>query len=152
MTKTTISEFREAVYQKVIWRPSAILDLLDALTMAGHVNSPVSLSETPVFRRKFSSVYDALVHGDLGDELKNLFNRSQDPDWETIAGYEVHAIDATPNERMSAETLADRGVLKAQRFAGRQSSPPYAPQARRLLPATGSNPSLGLETWRFRPQ
>jgi hypothetical protein len=114
VTKTTISEFREAVYQEVIWRPAAILDLVDALTMAGHVNSPVALSETPVFRRKFSSVYDALVHGDLGDELKNLFNTSQDSDWETIAGYEIHAIDATPNERMTAETLADRGVLKAQ--------------------------------------
>ena len=114
MTKTTISEFREAVYQKVTYRPGAILDLVDALTIAGHVNSPVSLSESPVFRRKFSSVYDALVHGDLGDNLKNVFNNSQDDIWETIAGYEIHAIDATPNERMAAETLADRGALKAQ--------------------------------------
>ena len=114
MTKTNLSEFREAVYQKVVWRPAAILDLMDALTIAGHVNSPVALSESRLFRRKFSSVYDALVHGDLGDELKTLFNSSQDTDWERIAGYEVHAIDATPNERMSAETLADRGVLKAQ--------------------------------------
>lgn len=114
MTKTTISEFREAVYQKVIWRPAAILDLVDALTIAGHVSSPVALSESPAFRRKFSSVYDALVHDEFGDELKSLFSDNQDPDWETIAGYEVHAVDATPNERMSAETLADRGVLKAQ--------------------------------------
>jgi len=114
VTKTTISEFREAVYQKVVWRPAAILDLVDALTMAGHVSSPVALSESPLFRRKFSSVYDALVHGELGDELKSLFSDSQDADWERIAGYEVHAVDATPNERVAAETLADRGVLKAQ--------------------------------------
>ena len=114
MTKTHISEFREAVYQKVVWRPAAILDLVDALTIAGHVSSPVCLSESPLFRRKFSSVYDALVHGELGDELKNLFSDSQDASWETIGGYEIHAIDATPNERMSAETLADRGALKAQ--------------------------------------
>jgi hypothetical protein len=114
VTKTTISEFREAVYQEVVWRPAAILDLIDALTIAGHVNSPVALSESPVFRRKFSSVYDALVHGDLGDTLKNLLSDSQDTNWETIAGYEVHAVDATPNERMAAETLADRGALKAQ--------------------------------------
>lgn len=114
MTKTNLSEFREAVYQKVVWRPAAILDLVDALTIAGHVNSPVALSESPLFRRKFSSVYDALVHGELGDELKDLFSDSQDTSWETIAGYEIHAIDATPNERMSAETLADRGALKAQ--------------------------------------
>jgi len=59
-------------------------------------------------------VYDALVHGELGEDLKSLFSDSQDADWETIGGYEIHAIDATPNERMSAETLADRGALKAQ--------------------------------------
>ena len=114
MTKTTISEFREAVYQKVTYRPAAILDLVDALTIAGHVSSPVALSESVLFRRKYSSVYDALVSGDLGDDLENVFSNSQDENWETIAGYEIHAIDATPNERMSAETLADRGALKAQ--------------------------------------
>jgi len=114
VTKTHLSEFREAVYQKVVWRPAAILDLVDALTIAGQVSSPVALSESPLFRRKFSSVYDALVHGELGDELKTLFSDSQDADWETVGGYEIHAIDATPNERMSAETLADRGALKAQ--------------------------------------
>jgi len=114
VTKTHLSEFREAVYQKVVWRPAAILDLVDALTIAGHVNSPVCLSESPLFRRKFSSVYDALVHGEVGAELKVLFSDSQDADWETIGGYEIHAIDATPHERMSAETLEDRGALKAQ--------------------------------------
>ena len=112
--KTSISEFREAVNQKVTFRPAAILDLVDALTIAGHVNSPVALSESPLFRRKFSSVYDALVHGELGDDLKTLLSDSQDTRWETIAGYEIHAVDATPNERMAAETLADRGALKAQ--------------------------------------
>lgn len=67
------------------------MDLVDALTIAGHVNSPVGLSESPLFRRKFSSVYDALVHGELSDDLKDLFSDSQDEDWETIAGYEIHA-------------------------------------------------------------
>jgi hypothetical protein len=95
-------------------RHAAILDLVDALTIAGHVSSPVALSESPLFRRKFSSVYDALVHGDLSAHLKNLFSDSQDLGWERIAGYEIHVVDATPNERLSAETLADRGALKAQ--------------------------------------
>ena len=114
MKKTNISEFREAVYQKVIYRPAAILDLVDALTIVGHVNSPVALSESRLFRRKFSSVYDALVHGNLGDDIETILSSCQDASWETIAGYEIHAIDATPNERMAAETLADRGALKAQ--------------------------------------
>lgn len=90
------------------------MDLVDALSVAGHVDSPVGLSESGLFRRKFSSVYDALVHGELSKELKNVFSESQDENWQTIAGYEIHAIDATPNERMSAETLSDRGALKAQ--------------------------------------
>ena len=114
MSKNGISEFREAVYQKATYRADSILDLVDALSIAGQVSSPVALSESPLFRRKFSSVYDALVHGEFSDELKDLFNGSQDPEWETIAGYEIHAIDATPNERMAAETLEDRGALKAQ--------------------------------------
>jgi len=114
VTKPTISEFREAVYQKVIWRPAAVLDLIDALTVNGHVDSPVALSESPLFRRKFSSVYDALVGGQLAVGLKDLLSNGQDTNWEKIAGYEIHAIDATPNERMAAETLPDRGALKAQ--------------------------------------
>jgi len=54
--KNNFSEFRNAVYQKVSYRPDAILDLIDALTVAGYVNSPVAISESPLFRRKFSSV------------------------------------------------------------------------------------------------
>jgi hypothetical protein len=42
--------------------PDAVLDLIDALTVAGHVESPVALSEQTPFRRKFSMVYDTLSH------------------------------------------------------------------------------------------
>ena len=114
MDKKPISEFRNAVYQKATYRRDAILDLIDALTISGHVSSPVAISESPVFRRKFSSVYDALLHGELSQDLKSLLNEKRSADWETIAGYEVYAVDATPNERMAAETLEDRGALKAQ--------------------------------------
>jgi len=110
----TISEFREAVYQKVTWRSGAILDLIDALTANGHVQSPVALSESSLFRRKFSSVYNALANGQLDTGLKDVLINSQGENWEKIAGYEIHAVDATPNERMSAETLPDRGALKSQ--------------------------------------
>jgi len=37
-TKTMlIQQFREAVYQSILKRADALLDLLDALTVAGHV-------------------------------------------------------------------------------------------------------------------
>ena len=34
-----------ALYQSVLKRADAFFNLLDALTVAGHVNSPVALSE-----------------------------------------------------------------------------------------------------------
>lgn len=115
MTKNSFNKFRNAVYQKVSHRPDAILDLIDALTVAGQVSSPVSVSESPLFRRKFSSVYDALLEGEIEvEQWRNLLVDCQPAESETIAGYEGYAVDATPNERMAAETLPDRGVLKAQ--------------------------------------
>jgi hypothetical protein len=92
-----------------------MLDLIDALTVAGHVSSPVAVSESPVFRRKFSSIYDVLLEGEIEEEqLRDLLVACQPAESEMIAGYEVYAVDATPNERMAAETLPDRGALKAQ--------------------------------------
>jgi len=35
-------------------------DLVDALTVAGHADSPVALSEENPFRRKFSSIFETL--------------------------------------------------------------------------------------------
>ena len=49
----------------MLYRPDAILDLIDALTVAGYVSSPVAISESPLFRRKFSSVYDVLLEGEF---------------------------------------------------------------------------------------
>jgi hypothetical protein len=110
-----LSKFRDAVYQEVRYRPDAILDLIDALTIAGQVNSPVAVSESPLFRRKFSSVYDVMLEGKIEvEQLCDLLVACQPAESETIAGYEVYAVDATPNERMAAETLPDRGALKAQ--------------------------------------
>jgi len=91
------------------------MDMIDALTIAGQVGSPVAVSESPLFRRKFSSVYDALLEGEIEvEQLRNLLVACQPAESEMIAGYEVCAVDATPNERMAAETLPDRGALKAQ--------------------------------------
>lgn len=111
-----IQQFREAVYQSIKKRADAFLDLLDALTVAGHVESPVALSEEQPFRRKFSSIFDTLLECDFDfDQLLNNLHHHQPANSETIAGYEVYAIDCTPNERPEAETLEDRGSLKSQK-------------------------------------
>jgi len=90
VTKTHLSEFREAVYQKATYRSAAIMNMVDALTIAGHVSSPVGLSESPLFRRKFSSVYDALVLG------TSFFNRNQ---WQREYGNTFHDLVRKPEKK-----------------------------------------------------
>jgi hypothetical protein len=109
-------QFREKVYQSMRKRADAILDLVDALTVAGHVKSPVALSEETPFRRKFSSIFDTLRHGEIDfDLLFQTLYAYQPANSEELAGCEVYGLDCTPNEREEAETLADRGSLKAQK-------------------------------------
>jgi hypothetical protein len=112
-----IQQFRQTVYQTMQLRGDATMDLIDALTVRGHVPSPVSLSEAAPFRRKFSMVYDVLENGqwDL-EELKELLSACRPEGVETIAGYPVYALDSTENERAEAQTLPDRGILKADQF------------------------------------
>jgi hypothetical protein len=111
-----IQQFRIAVYQSIVKRADAVMDLIDALTVARHVTSPVALSEETPFRRKFSSIFDTLLQGEFDyDLLLSALREFQPPDSERIAGYEVHGLDTTKNERSEAETLEDRGALKAQK-------------------------------------
>jgi hypothetical protein len=112
--KNNLSEFRKAVYQNLSRRADILLDLIDALTVAGQVSSPVVLSEEKPFRRKFCSVYDGLENGEMDiGEILSLLPDCAPEDSETIAGYKVYAVDATANEHEAAETLPDRSVLKS---------------------------------------
>jgi hypothetical protein len=109
-------QFREKVYQSMRKRADAIVDLVDALTVAGHVDSPVALSEETPFRRKFSSIFDTLRNGEFDfDLLLPALQEYQPANSEELAGCEVNALDCIPNERQEAETLEDRGSLKAQK-------------------------------------
>jgi len=111
-----IQQFRIAVYQSLCKRRDVNLDLIDALTVAGHVTSPVALSEETLFRRKFGSIFDALLEGEFDyDLLLSALYDYQPADSERIAGYEVYGLDTTKNERPEAETLEDRGSLKTQK-------------------------------------
>ena len=89
-TKTFFQQFRQKLYQILPKRADAILDFIDALTGAGHVTSPVALSEEASFRRKFGSIYDVLREGrfELGS-LHGLLAASQPVDAEQMADYEV---------------------------------------------------------------
>lgn len=113
-----IKQFRQAVYRRLARRADAVLDLVDGLTSALSVESPVAVSESPLFRRRFSSVYDALAQGRLDRFwVRKLLYRHQPAAAETIAGYEVYAVDCTDDAHAEAETLPDRQQSRKGRFA-----------------------------------
>ena len=117
-TTSFIQQFRQLVYCVLPKRADAIMDLIDALTVAGYVSSPVALSEEAPFRRKFSSVYDVLGEGKINTaELHTVLHAQQSAEWERIAGYEIYAVDTTPDERPEAETVEGLVLLKSQKNA-----------------------------------
>ncbi len=117
-TTSILQQFRQLVYRVLPKRADAIMDLLDALTIAGHVSSPVALSEEMPFRRQFSSVYDALGEGEIDtDALHTILHEQQSEEWEQLAGYDVYAVDTTPDERPEAKTVEGLVLMKAQKNA-----------------------------------
>jgi hypothetical protein len=110
--------FRREVYQSFEQRADAGMDLVDALTSAATVRSPVELSESTLFRRGFSSVYDFLKTGRvLLPRLRRVLFCHQPEEAETIAGCEVYAVDCTGDPAPAAKTLPDRGQSKKGRHA-----------------------------------
>jgi len=119
--------FRREVYQSFEQRADAGMELVDALTSAPTVGSPVGLSESSLFRRGFSSVYDFLKSGRiLLPRLRRVLFRHQPKDAETIAGYEVYAVDCTGDPAPAAKTLPDRGQSRKGRLASLEVGHTYS--------------------------
>jgi hypothetical protein len=57
-----LQHFREELYHFFTARRDALLDLLDALSSSPHVRSVVELSLSPLFRREYGSIGDAIAH------------------------------------------------------------------------------------------
>lgn len=113
-----LDRFRKEVYQSFEKRGDAGLDVIDSISSAERVGSPVEVSESPLFRRKFSSIYDVLRNGKLSlERIRRALYRNQPADGAEIAGYEVYATDATDHVHAEAETLEDRTQSKKGRHA-----------------------------------
>lgn len=113
-----IDRFRKEVYQSFEQRGDAGLDVIDSISSAERVGSPVEVRESPLFRRKFSSIYDFLGNGKLSlERIRRALYRNQPEDGAEIAGYEVYAVDATDHVHAEAETLKDRTQSKKGRHA-----------------------------------
>jgi len=71
-------------------RADAVFELIDALLLTVDPRSPVELSLSPAFRRRFSMVYDALSKGQINPELaRQLLADAEPAEAVTIAGCAV---------------------------------------------------------------
>lgn len=113
-----INRFRREVYQSMSQRGDAWFELMDSLSGMSQVESPVTVSESPLFRRQYSSIYDVLKHGEVNlAQVRRALYQNQPTDAETMAGYQVYAVDCTDEPHTAAETLADRTQSKKGRHA-----------------------------------
>jgi hypothetical protein len=84
---------------------TALYDLIDALLSVESVSSPVHLSATPTYRRRWGSFYAALAKGRLDvDALRALVAQHPLP-----AHRPIYAIDSSVWPRCAAETSPARG-------------------------------------------
>jgi len=93
-------------------RADALFELIDALLLTVDPRSPVELSQSPAFRRRFSMVYDALRHGQVAPDLaRSLLAKAEPSEALTMEGCAVYGVDSTIHPRPQAETLADRSQV-----------------------------------------
>jgi hypothetical protein len=55
-----LQEFRKSIYEHLGTAKDAVFELMDAVLTSPSISSYVSLSMNPLFRRKWSSIYEAL--------------------------------------------------------------------------------------------
>ncbi len=104
MTLDQLKQFRSGVYTILGNGKDALFDLMDAVLVTRSVYSFVELSLSPVFRRRWSSIYEALEDSNPPrEELMQLYIK-QLPQTEQL----VLAGDHTAWPRLEAVTLKER--------------------------------------------
>jgi hypothetical protein len=98
-------QFRQAVYQQGLTkRRDAQFELLDALLLSGPVRSFAELSLSPLFRRRWPSIYAAMQDGRQDAAWLKGYLGQQVPS----QGAQLFALDGTAWPRPQAPTLPDR--------------------------------------------
>jgi len=101
MTWKNWQQFREAAYKLLGTGKDAVMDLMDAVLVTRSVHSFAELSMSPVFRRKWPSLYEALE--DCSPQRRGLMKLyiKELPKNERI----ILAGDHTAYPRLYADTL-----------------------------------------------
>jgi hypothetical protein len=116
----TLQEFRQNLYNLFPYRADALMDLVDALASNTNAHSVVELSLSPLFRREYSSVYDAIEHLFVPSKPENTTQEQREHEQGLLRliapflpapqqrKYWLFGTDVTYLPRQFARTLAER--------------------------------------------
>ena len=115
---TQFMQFRRDVYQNFSRLKDASMDLLDALCSTPNARSVPELSLSPYYRREHSSIYTSIEKSRM--EKKSLHSLAAPliPFPEKRSCW-LFGLDATPQKRQFARSLADRGYIHYPNPVGR---------------------------------
>ncbi len=113
-------EFREELYKNLNNRADATMDLIDALCGNLTAATPVQLSLSPLFRRQYASLHDAVdnfsmtgnTQSDRTEQQKKLTRVTASQISKPVTrNFYLFATDAASQPRQFAKTLRDRGFV-----------------------------------------
>ena len=105
-------QFLKALYNSIETRADSYLELAMALASREYFESVVALSESPIYRRKFSAVYDSLKEVQIDREKLLKANLAIfKEECNLLEGHEIYSGDGTFIKRQEARTMPER-VMK----------------------------------------
>jgi hypothetical protein len=110
LSTNQLDQFRLTVYQKIPNRADAVVELVDAISSTPDAKSVAEYSLAPSFRRGYSTLYKAIG----GLEVEPMFlPHALAPYLPKPTGWPfwLLMVDVTPNPRLYAKTLEDRGMV-----------------------------------------
>ena len=87
----TIKQFLKGVYQSIEKRADSYLELAMSLASTKYLESVVALSEIPIYRRRFSSIYESLKEVLINEDKLLIANLEMlSKECELLGGYEIY--------------------------------------------------------------
>lgn len=108
-----LSQFREAIYQKLAPSQDAAFEIIDAIAYSRDARSAVTVSLRPTMQRTFASVYKGVARTRIdGEKLRPLLVREAEAIGTLLFdGWALYALDRSPYPRPAAATVSDRGYV-----------------------------------------
>jgi hypothetical protein len=141
-------EFRQSIHQHFLSKErDAQFELVDAMLLSSNVDTFPALSLSPVFRRKWSSVYSAIERGEQDEAWLRAYLGQQVP----VDRVSVFALDPSVWPRPRSKTLEDLRYEQSptQAIEKRSTVKGYAYSTLAWIPKRGKSWAVPVDTRRI---